>query len=182
MIVNYADGTRRFDSYATETEALEAAEALAKRIDRRDYVAASMTKDQAAEYANSNERLKPFGVSVDDATTTVARCLKAVPDLAHIEAAIKLYSEHHRQVSKVPVGEVVKEMLKVKKADASTRYLKDLTGRLNRFANDCKMNCSDVTTPDIRAWLDGLGTSEEPLQTEPEELQNRPRDVFLICG
>ena len=29
MVANYADGKRRFDSYATETEALEAANKLA---------------------------------------------------------------------------------------------------------------------------------------------------------
>ena len=38
MVANYADGDqRRFDSYANETEALEAADKLAKRIDSRDY-------------------------------------------------------------------------------------------------------------------------------------------------
>jgi hypothetical protein len=54
MVANYADGEcRRFDCYASETEAIEAAEKLAKRLDARDYVAASMTKEQALEYANS---------------------------------------------------------------------------------------------------------------------------------
>jgi integrase len=164
MIANYVDGKRRFDSYATETGALEAAEALAKRIDKRDYLAASMTKDQAAEWASSVERLKPFGVSVDDATTTVARCLKIVPDLASIEAGLKYYATRYRQVIKISVVDVVAEMLKVKKNEGvSDRYLKDLAGRLTRFADDCKKNSCDVTTPDVRAWLDGLGTVENPL-------------------
>jgi len=45
MVANYVDGdTRRFDSYKTEADALAAAETLAKRLDARDYVAASMTK------------------------------------------------------------------------------------------------------------------------------------------
>jgi integrase len=141
---------------------LEAAEALAKRIDRRDYVAASMTKDQAAEYANSNERLKPFGVSVDDATTTVARCLKIVPDLGNIEAAIKFYAARHKQVTKKPVAEVVTEFLKVKGGrGAGGRYLDDLTGRLNRFAGDCKKDACNVTTADVQDWLDGLGLSPQ---------------------
>src|SRR5262245_46497108 len=76
MVANYADGDRRrFDSYALEADALNAAEQLAKRLDKRDYVAAAMTKEQALEYAVSVERLKPFGVSVDRATAVVADCL-----------------------------------------------------------------------------------------------------------
>ena len=35
MIANYVDGKRRFDSSATEGDALESADALARRIDRR---------------------------------------------------------------------------------------------------------------------------------------------------
>ena len=52
-IDDYAGGKRRFDSYANESDAMEAAEQLAKRIDARDYVAATLTRDQAIEYANA---------------------------------------------------------------------------------------------------------------------------------
>jgi integrase len=172
MVANYVDGKRRFDSYATETEALEAAEALAKRIDKRDYVAAGMTKDQAAEYANSNERLKPFGVSVDDATTTVARCLKIVPDLGNIEAALKVYAARHKQVTKKPVAVVVAEFLAVKSGRGiGERYLYDLTGRLNRFAGDCKKDVCNVTTSDIQDWLDGLKLSPQSYRNYRTVLQ-----------
>jgi hypothetical protein len=55
MVANYADGeARRFDSYKDEASALATAEKLAERLDKRDYVAASMTKEQAlAETSNS---------------------------------------------------------------------------------------------------------------------------------
>src|SRR5262245_61289030 len=83
MVANYADGERRrFDSYPTEAEALDAAETLAKRLDKRDYVAASMTKSQAIEYANSQALLQPFNVTVAAACGTVAEILKVLPDLA----------------------------------------------------------------------------------------------------
>jgi site-specific recombinase XerD len=158
MVANYADGERRrFDSYADEAEAIKAAETLANRLDKRDYVAASMTKDQAIEYANSVERLKPFNLTVDAATATVAACLKVVPDLSNFHAAVKLYAARHKKVTKKAVAHVVVEFLKVKKSrKASERYMADLDGRLNRFANNCKRDACNVTTADVQDWLDGL--------------------------
>ncbi|MBM3840113.1 MAG: site-specific integrase [Verrucomicrobia bacterium] len=157
MVANYADGDRRrFDSYASEADALEAAEKLARRLDSRDYVAASMTRDQALEYANAVARLKPFNVTVDAATATVAQCLKTVGDLANLHAAAKFYAARHKQTIKKPVAEVVAELLKIKAArGASERYMRDLTGRLERFADDCGKDSCSVTTADIQDWLDG---------------------------
>ena len=36
MLANYASGKRQFDSYASEADALDAADKLARRIDARD--------------------------------------------------------------------------------------------------------------------------------------------------
>ncbi len=163
MVANFAESDaggkpkRRFDCYGTQLEALEAAEKLAKRIDARDYVAASMTRDQAGEYANAVARLKPFNVTVDAATATVAACLKVVGDLANLHAAVKFYSARHKQTIKKPVAELVAEFLKIKQArGASDRYMKDLRGRLEKFAGDCRKDAGNVTTTDIQDWLDGL--------------------------
>lgn len=157
MVANYADGARRrFDSYATDADALEAADKLARRLDARDYVAASMTREQALEYANAVARLKPFNLTVDAATATVAQCLKTVGDLANLHAAAKFYAARHKQTIRKPVAEVVAELLQIKQArGASDRYLKDLTGRLERFAADCRKDAGNVTTTDIQDWIDG---------------------------
>src|ERR1035438_2018635 len=94
MVANYADGERRrFDSYASEADALAAADTLAKRLDKRDYVAASMTQEQAIEYADSAAALKPFNVTVRAASATVAECLKTVADLSNLLAAVKFWRE-----------------------------------------------------------------------------------------
>jgi site-specific recombinase XerD len=163
MVANYADGEhRRFDSYASETDALAAAETLAKRLDKRDYVAASMTQEQAIEYANAVARLKPFNVTVDTATATVAECLKTVADLSNIPVAIKFYAARHKQTVKKPVAGVVAELLKIKESrGASVRYAKDLRLRLERFAGDCNKDCCNVTTADLQAWLDGLNLAPQ---------------------
>ena len=141
---------------------MEAADKLARRLDSRDYVAASLTRDQALEYANAGARLKPFNLSVDAATATVAECLKTVGDLANIHAAVKFYAARHKQTTRKPVAEVVAEFLKIKAArQASDRYLRDLTGRLERFASDCQKDACDVTTADIQDWNDAQKLSPQ---------------------
>jgi hypothetical protein len=110
MVANYADGDRRrFDCYSAEADALDAADKLARRLDSRDYVAASMTRDQALEYANAVARLKPFNVTVDAATATVAQCLKTVGDLANCTPprVLRCPAANDRK----PVAEVVAELL-----------------------------------------------------------------------
>jgi integrase len=161
MVSNYADGQRRrFDSYADEGEALKAAETLAKRLDSRDYVAAAMTKAEALEYANAVARLKPYGVTVDDATAKVAECLKLLKEsggsLETFVPALKFYRERHKQVVKKSVPELVAEFLKLKESRGiSASYLADLKWRLEKFAGDCTKGAANVTTADIQDWLDG---------------------------
>jgi len=167
MVVNKSETkngkpVRRFDCYPDADEAKDAADKLAARMSRRDLLAASMTKDEAIEYANSVTRLKPFGVSVDAATATIVECLKTVPDLSSVQAAVKFYAARYRQVTKKPVADVVTELLKVKGSNgASPRYLDDLAGRLNHFAKDCKNDCCDVMTSDVQAWMDKLALSPQ---------------------
>jgi integrase len=162
MVANYADGKRRFDSYAAEADALDAADRLAKQIDRRDYVAASMTQGQAVEYADSAASLAPFNVTVRAACSTVAESLKLVGDLSNLHAAVKYYNARHKQTTKKPVAEVVAELLKIKKArGAAPRYIGDLESRLQRFADDCRKDASSVTTSDVQSWLDGLKLSSQ---------------------
>ena len=44
MVRTYAQGKRRFDSYATEADGLDAAGRLARQLSERDVVAASMNQ------------------------------------------------------------------------------------------------------------------------------------------
>jgi integrase len=171
MVSNYVDpdpdnpassARRRFDCYATEADALDAADKLAKRLDKRDYVAASMTREQAIDYASAVEVLKPFSLTVSGAASTLADCLKVVGDTTNLHAAVKFYAARHKQVSKKPVADVVAELLTIKEArGASVRYLEDLKGRLERFAGDCRKDACNVTTADVQAWLDGLKLSPQ---------------------
>jgi integrase len=157
MVANYADGeTRRFDSYKDEGAALEAAEALAKRLDSRNFIAASMTKEQGIDFANAVEQLKPFGLAISEAVTVLTQCLREIGTVSNLHEAVKLYKDRRKVVTKKPVPEVVAELLTTKEnRKASRLYLKDLRGRLERsFARDCKKDACNVTTADLQAWLD----------------------------
>jgi site-specific recombinase XerD len=156
MVANYADGKRRFDCYATEAEALQSADTLAKQIDRRDYVAASMTREQAIEYADAGAALAPFNVTVRAAANTVAESLKMVGDLANVAAAVRFYAAHHKKTTSKPFAEVVSELVGIKEArHVAPRYLQDLRSRLNRAAKTFRKDIGNVTTADIQEWLDG---------------------------
>jgi len=157
MVANYADGRRRFDSYASEADALDAADKLARRLDARDYVAANMTRDQAIDYASATQALAPFSVTLAATAATVAECLKIVGNLGNLSGAVKFYAARNRQTIKKPIAGVVAELLAVKESrGASGRYLEDLRSRLGRFAADCQKDACNVTTADLQDWLDGL--------------------------
>jgi integrase len=160
MVANYAEnGKRRFDSYQDEDTAIDAATSLAKRLDDCNYVAASLTKDQAMEYATGAKRLECFGVSVDKATSLVADLLSDKPGepIDKIREAWKFFWTMHRPITEKLLKEVIDEFLAVKKArKASPRYLKDLDSRLGRFAESFNVNTNNIGTAEIQEWLDGL--------------------------
>ncbi|MBK9137932.1 MAG: hypothetical protein IPM17_04110 [Verrucomicrobia bacterium] len=92
MVANYATGQRRFDSYGTEAAALEAANPLARQLSAQDVLAASLTNEQAADYAAAIQALTPFNVALPAAATTLAECLKLVQDLPSLRAAATCYA------------------------------------------------------------------------------------------
>jgi site-specific recombinase XerD len=163
MVANYADGKRRFDAYSSEADALTAADKLARLIDKRAYKAASITEEQAIEYATAALALAPFNITVGAGVGALVEWLKSLGDgLPSIHAAVSFYKARHKLVTKQPVAVVVAELLKVKGSrGASVRYAADLRLRLERFAGDCNKDCCNVTTADLQAWLDALGLAPQ---------------------
>jgi integrase len=162
MVSNYATGKRRFDSYATEAEALEAAQRLVRQLSEQQVLAAGLTNNQAAEYAAAVQTLKPHGVSLIAAASALDKALSKVKDLPALLAAVDFYHARHKTLTRKPVAEVVAELLAVKESRGkSDRYLADLRFRLGRFADAFRKDCCDVTTAEVQAWLDSLGLSNQ---------------------
>ena len=174
MVANYADGKRRFDCYATEADAVDAANTHARQLSERDVVAAAMTNKQAADYDAAVQTLAPFKLSLPSVASTVAECLKLVGGLTDLHAAAKFYATRRKRTVGKPVSAVVAELLAGKEArGASSRYLQDLRHRLNRFANTFHKDTCNVTTAEIQEWLDSQ-------KLKPQSYQNFRRVVHLL--
>jgi hypothetical protein len=165
MVADVSTGTRRFASFKIKSEALAEADRLARKKASLATMVQSITNAQAIDYFNAVDRLKPFNVSVDAATSTVADCLKDAGSLDVIREAVKFYRLRHRKVVNKRVAEVVADLLKVKKSrGASGRYLKDLSSRLGMFAEAFQINIGNVTTPKLQTWLDNLKLSAQSVR------------------
>lgn len=156
MVANYSGEKRRFDSYASESEAIEEAGKLARQLSARDTISASMTKEECIEYASAIQTLKPLGIKLPAAVAAVAEAVKLTGDLAGMVAAARFYKAKNKTVTAKSVADAVAEMIKIKEArGASLRYIQDLGNRLNRFAADFPCEAGNVTGQAIQAWFDG---------------------------
>jgi integrase len=141
---------------------MEEATKLAKRLSQRDVLAASMTREQAIEFASATQTLQPFNLSLSPVVATLVEAVKIVGDLPGVVAAAKAYAARHKRTTPKPVGEVVAELLKIKESrGASPRYMQDLRYRLNRFAGDFVRDTCNVTTAEIQAWMDKQSLSAQ---------------------
>jgi len=157
MVANYASGKRKFISYASEAEAMEAAGTLARRLSETDTKAAQMTEAQAVEYVNAARELQPLGISLTAAVAAIVEAVKLTGDLAGVAEAAQIYKAKHKNVTPKRVADAVLDLIAHKKARGkSERYLRDLRSRLNRFAEICQKNVGDVTTAELQGWLDNL--------------------------
>lgn len=162
MVANYADGKRRFDSHATEADALDAAGKLARQLSARDVIGASMTREQSVEYASAIQSLQPLGLTLSAAIAAIIEAVKLTGDLPGVAAAARFYKAKHKTITAKRVADVVTELLALKKSrGAAARYLDDLGFRLEKFAENFPCNIGSVTTPDLQSWLDGLKLSSQ---------------------
>lgn len=155
LVANYSNGRRRLESFADEKEALEAAARLARKLSACEIVAASLTNEQAAEYAAAVQALEPLGLKLLPSVHVLAEAVKIVGGLHDLVSAAKFYATRHRRIERKAVCDAVRELLTVKEArGASARYLQDLRHRLGAFSEAFRKNIGDVSTAEIQTWLD----------------------------
>lgn len=156
LVANYAGGTRRLDSFATEAEAMAAAENLARMLSEREVVAAEMRNEDAAAYAAAIQTLRPFGVELTTTAATVAEALKLVGTLSDLlEAAREHARRQPRNLPTVTVTESVQACLEAKRSNgAADRYLADLRYRLGKFAETFQCGVGAVRGDAIQAWFE----------------------------
>jgi integrase len=174
MVANYSGQKRRFDSYATEADAMDAAGKLARQLSARDVLGASMTREQSIEYASAIQTLQPLGISLMSAVATLAEAVKLTGDLSGVTAAARFYKARNKTLTAKRVADVVAELLKVKESrGASARYLEDLHFRLKKFSDAFQCNIGNVETKSVQAWLDEMKLSSQ-------SYNNNKRVVYLL--
>ncbi len=57
-----------------------------------------MTRDQAINYASSQQVLEPLNLSLVPAVTALAEVVNRVEDISSVVAAVKFHAAHHRQI------------------------------------------------------------------------------------
>lgn len=158
MVANYAEGKRRFDCYPAEADALEAAQRLARKLSEREVVAASLTNEDASNYAAAVQALARHNVSLPTAAAMLAECLRLGGSLPGLLAASKDYARRHpAQLPQVRVADAVAQFLEAKRKDnLRDRSIGDLSLRLNRFGDAFQKAVANVSSPDLADWLDSL--------------------------
>jgi len=99
-IPNYSSGKRRFDCHPDETEAIEAATRLARKLSERQHVAANITNSEAAGYAAAVQSLEPHSVPLTAAADTLVQCLQTTGTLAKLIEATAFWAARNRVVTR----------------------------------------------------------------------------------
>ncbi len=130
-------------------------------------------------YARAVEALRPTGVPLEMAAIQFAEAHKLLEGASLLEA-VEFYREHHpRNVKKKTVPEVVNELLLAKHADGvSDVYIKDLKGRLGRFAEKFKGLISLITSAEIEDFLRGLKDIGKDEERKGKPLSGKSRNNY----
>jgi integrase len=156
-VVYYLGTKRQRKSFADLGLATTEAEVVANKLSTGEVNVLTLTSDDRLSYIRAIEALKPTGVPLEMAAMQFAEAHKLLEGVSLLEAArFYLKKNPHRGPKKlVPV--IVKEMVEAKEADKmSAVYVKDLKGRLGRFAEKFPGAISFVTSVEIEDFLRGL--------------------------
>ncbi len=151
-------GKRKREWRAKLADAQTVARNACDKISNGDHLTLQLTNNDRMTYLRAIQPVAEIGVELDVAAREYASIIKRLPPGTTITQLLDSFC--HRNpltLEKRTVQQVVDEMVIVKQAaKLSDVHLKDLEGRLKRFADDLQMNISDVSGKLIQAWLDAM--------------------------
>lgn len=153
---------RKLRSFGSFEEAKAEAKIIAARLAAGEVAALDLDGAARAQYGQAVENLRPTGLSLLTATDLCAEMAKELPPNRWKDAIRYFKKRNPDSLPSKTVAELVNELITVKKSrKKSDRYIQDLRNRLDRFADDFKVQVVDVDTPKIQAWLDRLKLSTQ---------------------
>ena len=152
-------GQRIRQNFADLAKAKQEAYRLAASLQNGDISVLKLSNQDHSAYVHAVAKVKPTGRSLELAATEFAEAVQMLGNRTSLVEAVRFYVKHHpTTLPKKPIRHVVDEMISAKRADGmSARYLSDLESRLGRFARECCGLLSDLTSKDLKDWLNGLG-------------------------
>ena len=157
-LVYYSGGQRVKRNFASLDEAKREAEIVAVKLANGENEILKLTSTDRAIYIEAVELLRPLNLALNTAAKEYVRAAQQLPQGVTLREAVDFYNR--RNPASLPqrtVRQVVDELIDQKaKGGCGDAYLKDLTGRLGRFADDFQMNIGQVTGPMIEKHLTSL--------------------------
>ena len=156
-VVSYIGTKRQRKTFASLDLAMTEAETVANKLSAGELDVLTLTSDNRLSYVRAIESLRPTGVSLEMAALQFAEAFGVLHGRSLLEAA-RYYAKHHPHgMERKTVPAVVAELLAAKEGDRMSEvYVKDLRGRLRRFAERFPHALIDVTSGDIEDFLRSL--------------------------
>ena len=156
--VVYYLGEKRFrKTFGDLNLAIQEAEAKANSLSTGQLDVLTLTNADRLAYVRAVEALTPTGVPLEIAAMEYAEMHKVLQGASPLEAARFFVKQNPAGRPKRLVPDLVKEMVDAKETDRmSAVYVKDLRGRLGRFAKSFPGAVSLVTGAEIEDFLRGL--------------------------
>jgi integrase len=168
------NGKRKLQTFADLGDAKRVAKGIVDSFSGHDVDAMTLKAKDAAVYKRAIESLKPFGVGLDAAASEYAHAKKILGERSLIEAVRYYEKKYPANMPRESVEKVANEFIEAKrKAKKSEDYLRDLKYRCGKFAEAFKLPLMDVTSADIRTWLEGMELS-------PRSFNNFRRSVGTL--
>jgi len=156
-VVWYEGETRKRKLFADLGEAELHAQARVGQLAKGTAEILRLDGGQLLEYVRAKAAVEEFGLALDTIAIEYRDARHLGNGASPVEMA-RFYAKHNpTRMPKKLVPEVVTEMIAAKEADRmSAVYLKDLRGRLGRFAKSFQGQISLVTSAEIEDFLRGL--------------------------
>jgi integrase len=129
----------------------------------------------------------PITVPLNQAVSDYVTCVKLLPAGVSIREAAAFYAKRNPKGLQVrSVAEVVNELVETTRRNGkSDIYLKDIQGRLTKFANAFPMPITNLTGKDIVKYLQSLsvsGNTGAARQAAPRTRNNHQRLIMLLIN
>ena len=156
--VAYYQGDKRIrKTFADLGLASTEAETVANKMSTGELNVLKLTSDDRLAYVRAMEVLKPIGVSLEMAVIQFAEAHRLL-DGESLQEAVRFYMKKNpNRLPKKSIPDLVEELIQAKSADGlSDVYLRDIKGRLGRFAEAFPGPVHLLTCGEIEAFLRGL--------------------------